>query len=627
MPNSTMTASASHRPLPSIFDLAEQFQAERNMPPTAQAPAGQSISGTATTSAVSYRMDPQPAANEPIPWDADAWLSAFGDALDAEDSDQQNALAVLAQQAMADAQQRGDTAREQSISAAAIKARNARDEAAEEARAQQPTVPNVEMPFGAGAVTLPLTQASTGQQVAPATAGKPKIDYESRELLRYISEDFVMWASGSKLVAYHIESGDELGEKGFEQYCAKHYGDVLYITQDKDGKDVEQRVPAGKVWWQWNEPQRRVVRRIVMEPTSKPELEDNPEAFNRWHVLKHTMAERNMSATRADIQILANHLMYLSDGDVVGVAFFLCWLAQLYQTPEIKMPTAQTLYSKHGRVGKNLMQRLISKVFGKPLVASCTGKMLQKNFDDAIEHKRIVFINELARSDRADGYENFKSQVSEEDTQFEGKGRASKEIRNIAHYIITTNHEDALPLMENDGRIAVLRCTSERQSDAYYKTLVEWIDGPGAPALANVLATWEFPAGWDPYAPVPQTAAAKAMQKAARGDLACTLEVLSREGAQPFDKDCGRVMAMIAILDTAHSAALRGIKVNHRTLPAALERLGAVQIGSGTASKDSAWFWRNQDYWASVPTAVLLAYIRDSIIPDDYPKTEVSDHE
>lgn len=437
-----------------------------------------------------------------------------------------------------------------------------------------------------------------------------KIDHESREILKYISEDFVMLATAGKVVAYHIESGDELGKEGFKQYCAKHYGDVLLMIPGKnDGDpDTEKRTPAGDIWWEWNEPERRVVRRIVMEPTSKPENDDNPEVFNRWHIVKHTMAERDPSATAADIVILANHLMYLSGGDVVGVTYFLCWLAQLYQKPEIKIPTAILLYSKNGRVGKNLLQRLISKVFGKPLVASCTGKVLQSNFMDAIEHKRIIFINELARSEKADGYENFKSQVSEEDTQFEGKGRASREIRNIAHYIITTNHGDALPLMERDGRIAVLRCLAERQDDQYYKTLVDWIDGPGAGALAQILATWKFPADWDPYAPVPQTAAAKAMQAESRGAMVCLLDELIEEGCAPFDKDIGRINDLIPQLDTAYGAILRGLKLNNRTLPAALERLGHGQLAminyitpEGTWKSARIWCWRNIEKWKLTP--------------------------
>lgn len=448
------------------------------------------------------------------------------------------------------------------------------------------------------------------------------IDHESREILKYISEDFVMLASGSKLVAYHIQSGDELAKEGFQKYCAKHYGDVMILMpDDKDGKPVDpKRVPAGDIWWEWNDPARRVVRRVVMEPTSLPELDDNPETFNRWHMLKHTMAERNTSATADDIAILANHLMYLSGGDVVGVTYFLCWLAQLYQTPEIKIPTAILLYSKYGRVGKNLLQRLISKVFGKPLVASCTGKVLQSNFMDAIEHKRIIFINELARSEKVDGYENFKSQVSEEDTQFEGKGRASREIRNIAHYIITTNHGDALPLMEKDGRIAVLRCLDPRKDDEYYKELVAWIDGPGAGALAQILATWRFPADWDAYAPTPQTAAARAMQEESRGALVCLLDELIEEGMAPFDKDIGRINDLIPQLDTAYSALLRGAKLNNRSLPAALERIGHFQLpmlnyyaADGERKCTRVWCWRNREKWEAMPPqdiAVAMGLIK-----------------
>lgn len=442
------------------------------------------------------------------------------------------------------------------------------------------------------------------------------IDHESREILKYISEDFVMLASGSKLVAYHIESGDELGKEGFQKYCAKHYGDVLVILPpDKDGNPVEpKRAAAGDIWWEWNDPMRRVVRRVVMEPTSKPELDDNQELFNRWHVLKHTMAERDTSATAENIAILASHLMYLSGGDVVGVTYFLCWLAQLYQKPEIKIPTAILLYSKYGRVGKNLLQRLISKVFGQQLVASCTGKVLQKNFDDAIKHKRLVFINELARSEKVDGYENFKSQVSEEFTQFEGKGDKSTEIRNIAHYIITTNHGDALPLMEKDGRVAVLRCLDHRKTDEYYKELVAWIDGPGPGALAQILATWVFPKDWDPYAPTPQTAAARAMQAEARGPLVCLLEELIDEGSAPFDKDIGRINDLIPQLDTAYGAILRGTKLNNRTLPAALERLGHgqltmanFQLPDGAWKTAKPWCWRNKDEWSKSDGQTIAA--------------------
>lgn len=469
------------------------------------------------------------------------------------------------------------------------------------------------------------------------SSAKTKIDDESKEILRYISEDFVMLTRASSVVAYHVESGDELGKDGFKQYCDKHYGEIVLIDE-KDGQQTQTRAASGDIWWAWKDPMRRVVRRIVMEPTSKPESDDNPEVFNRWHVLKGTMAEPDYHATTDDIGILFRHLMYLSGGDAVGVMFFLNWLAQLYQTPEIKMPTAVLLYSKAGRVGKNLMQRLLTKVFGKPLVGGCTGKQLQKNFDDAIEHKRLVFINEIARSEKADGYENFKSQVSEEFTQFEGKGRASKEIRNIAHYIVTTNHEDALPLMEGDGRIAVLRCLEPRKDDAYYDELVAWIDGPGAPALANVLATWRFPAGWKPHAPVPQTAAAKAMQAAARDELEVLLAELVEAGAEPCDKDIIFVAELCAKLNTLYGNSLRR-SANLTSAGRALKAIGAelcekrIESPDGKTPKRKFYLLRNKEQWANatpkqradhMKTGKRLFTVQQ---PDDRMKTEGECHE
>jgi hypothetical protein len=352
--------SNSITPGEDIHSLFAQYTAKQTTVPPAQAHVQQSITGTATTSAVSFVATPQPAANEPIKWDAGVWLAAFYDALDAEDTDQQDALALTAKQAMEDAQQRGDVDRERSIRAAATEARNAREEA------QTSPVPNVEVPFGSQPAASLLSPPSTDQQLpavkqttAPEVQPKGGIDRESREILKYISEDFVMLASGTKLMAYHVATGDEMGKEGFRQFIASHYGKVV-MTVVKDGNATEKEAPAGDIWWDWNDPQRRVVRRIVMEPTSKSayqDADDNPEVFNRWHVLKETMVEPDGHSTRADIKIFEDHLLFLSDNDQAGVEHFLCWLAWMYQFPEKKkQPVAPYFSSPLGGVGKSMMR-------------------------------------------------------------------------------------------------------------------------------------------------------------------------------------------------------------------------------------------------------------------------------
>lgn len=422
----------------------------------------------------------------------------------------------------------------------------------------------------------------------------------SLPVLAQISADFVMLTTGVTM-AYHIASGDQLGKEGFIQYCTRHYGDVALTNAEGQ----IQTMASGACWWNWKDASKRVVRRIVMEPTSASEYGpgQDPTVFNRWHILKMEMATPDFAANNETIAPLIEHLMYISDGDVEGVRYFLNWLAWLWQHPEAKIPTAIMLYSKATRIGKTMLGELLKKVFGPSLVKSVDGLKLHSNFMDAFEHKRIAVLNELARSDKQDSYERFKSLVSEVDMEFEGKGRASKEVRNFLHFIITTNNADALPLMENDGRILVLRCESARRPNEYYRQFAEWIEGPGPGLVAGAFAQWVFPAGWDHKAPVPQTAAVLRTQREARGTLYEVIAELIDNERPPFDKDMGRCTTLIEQLMTLYPGNMRALKLTHKSLPAALIAAGAEQIPTNYKSKKGTninamvWCWRNKEKW------------------------------
>lgn len=429
--------------------------------------------------------------------------------------------------------------------------------------------------------------------------------------LYQISADFVMLA-GAEARAYHIASGDKMGKEAFTQYCSKHYGDIALTNAD--GNLVTK--DSGAIWWDWKDASKRVVRQIVMEPTSEPENLFS-DVHNRWYVLKQEMAEADPGAQLTEIEILINHLMYISDGDVIGVAYFLNWLAQLWQTPGIKIPTGIMFYSRNGRVGKSLLAKLLGYVFGESLVKSCAGSVLHKSFNDAVEHKRIMVLNELARNDKVDNYETFKSLVSEGTMEFEGKGRASKEVKNFLHWIITTNNSDCLPLMDKDGRILVMRCEAERKDNAYYENLIDWIEGPGPELLAGCFAKWQFPADWDPYAPVPQTEACKVTQLESRSMVGGFVKELISTAKPPFDKDLGRVTGLIEQLGTLYPSNIKSLRLNSRTLPAALTELGHIQIPvtytttKGTKISTPVWCWRDKERWLNEPGQVVGDYLGD----------------
>lgn len=388
-------------------------------------------------------------------------------------------------------------------------------------------------------ITLPLGQG-VGKPTAQVGAGKPAnlkrtLDRHSEELLRQISREFFQVGGKAGLLAYHIDSGDQMNQAAFDAYCAcpEHFGTVLFL--DEDGNEVA-RESSGLVWWARQGVGRRVVRRIVMEPTRVPEADGNPEVFNLWYHRRKSMAVPKEGAKLEDIEIFVRHLLYLADGDQVVVTFFLNWLATLYQRPEIKIPSGILMYSKEGGVGKSMLWTLLAAVFGKSMVGTCAGKALTKSFDDVTEFKRLLFVNEAVKAEKADWYEKFKNMISEEQVSFEGKNRAAKDIVNCCHFLLTTNHLDALPLMQGDRRMAVFMCTAEPKPESYYVELREWMEGPGPALLAGVLATWDL-SNFNPFAHVPQTNAAKTLQNAAQGPLFAKIVEMLDGRVAPFDKD------------------------------------------------------------------------------------------
>lgn len=439
-----------------------------------------------------------------------------------------------------------------------------------------------------------------------------QIQPASLPTLYRISADFVMVTADGALHALKVSTNKRMTRDGFIQFCSKHYGDVFII----DAQNNPVRKDSGTIWWQWDDVSRRVVSTVVMEPTKEPE-DPYGETFNRWYVLKHEMAVPDMTCDMSAVKKLYDHLMFISDNDHEGSVYFLHWMAWLWQNPDAKIPVAIMLYSKFGGVGKTILSRLLSHIFGAPLVCSVRGSVINSRFMDAVEHKRIAVLNELARADRQDVYEDLKSLISDPETTFEGKGRAVQLIANYLHLIITTNNADCLPLMAGDRRVLVLRCESKPKEQEYYDELNDWIDGDAPEQLAGCFARWTFPPEFNPNGHAPQTKATRVTQKESRNGFAILIEELLVSKKPPFDKDMGRITGMIEQLNTLYPGNLKAHKVNNKTLPTALSQLGAKHEHVNITAKDGArmrvpvWIWRNYAQWMEGPEADISDYLSE----------------
>lgn len=423
----------------------------------------------------------------------------------------------------------------------------------------------------------------------------------SYEIMQRLCEDFVMLAGEGAEKAVYIRGRELLpmGRGGFELYVAQHYGE---LSIKKKGEDELVPFGAGRAWWSTSWWRRRVVRKIVMIPTAEPENQSAPE-FNRWYVLKLEMVEPNLSATMADVKLLTGHLQHLAGGDMAPVVCFINTLAWMYQHPDDHVGILHFFCSPKGGAGKSLIYHILRRVFGESMVTECSGDTLKSKFGDAIDGQRLVVVNELSRSDKQDDYERLKNQTTESTVIYEGKGKAAKKVRNITQFIITSNHDDALPLMQNDRRVNVFLCNEPPKPQDYYEKLMAWIEGPGAAQFAGILARWEFPEGWTNYSHAPQTAAALKLQRIARGTLVNKFEELMEMGEAPFERDfvvveevCNKLKELPLAIECNSTTAGKALK----TLCGDPVKVDITKSGKKQKRKLAmVYYIRNEEGWKS----------------------------
>ena len=71
-----------------------------------------------------------------------------------------------------------------------------------------------------------------------------------------------------------------------------------------------------------------------------------------------------------------------------------------------------------------------------------------------------------------------------------------------------------------------------------------------------MLRTWVFPEGWNPYAPAPQTEAARTIQRESRGTLHALVEELIEGRKSPFDRDLVTVTSACLAIETQYGKIL-----------------------------------------------------------------------
>ena len=169
---------------------------------------------------------------------------------------------------------------------------------------------------------------------------------------------------------------------------------------------------------------------------------------------------------QAVVQLFLDHIAMLIE-DEREQAIFLDWLSYVYQNPGKRVHWAVLLWGIEGN-GKSYFFNVMRTLMGENAKEISTS-MIERPFNDwavgsvlsCVEEIRISGTNKWAILDK------IKPMLTNDTIPVEPKGRASYSAPNFASYLMLTNHQDAIPVSNNDRRYCVIFTRQAEESDLF----------------------------------------------------------------------------------------------------------------------------------------------------------------
>lgn len=143
--------------------------------------------------------------------------------------------------------------------------------------------------------------------------------------------------------------------------------------------------------------------------------------------------------------------------------YFEWWLAHAVRKPEERIIATPVLKSEHG-VGKGfLVETLLSNLIGKQSVAVCGLKDVVGDFNDIVQGKTLLLIDEVYKSKKSttDALKSFQGNST---IPLKRKHKPTVTIDNYINFIVTSNSHVPLILEEGDRRFWVPEFISHKES-------------------------------------------------------------------------------------------------------------------------------------------------------------------
>jgi hypothetical protein len=286
-------------------------------------------------------------------------------------------------------------------------------------------------------------------------------------------------------------------------------------------------------------------------------------------------------------QMFLWHLKYLIP-DPASREHLINWLSWLVQHPDQKMMHAVLLLGRK-RTGKSWFAELLKVLLGSANCSEPSKRRVASDFNGWLAYRQLIIIHELREKGARGLYDELKELITQGTVGINLKGVESFEVGNFANFFTISNHEDALPIDDQEGRYLVIRCADEpafgkgtSRSKEYYKRLFACVGSPDEPGdearrvlnllLTRDLSNWDGKgSSYDGRGTAPETEAKADMVEASRSSLEKFLLWALETGERPFSCSIINPKDVLNALPLDIEAASRNV----RAVEMALREIGA----------------------------------------------------
>lgn len=365
------------------------------------------------------------------------------------------------------------------------------------------------------------------------------------------------------------------------------YAHRRYMRINAAGEPKE--VNAAQEWLRWT--RRREHTRLDYMPGGPATLHDG--ALNLWRGW-------GVEPVEGDVTPFTKLLDYVFQGNDVGRAWFMKWLAYPLQHPGAKLYTSVLLFSLPQGTGKSLLGLTMGKIYGDNFTV-VSQEELQADFNAWARNKQFALGEEITGSDSRRAADKLKHLVTRETVTINAKYQPTYTLPDRLNYLLTSNHPDALHLERHDRRFFVHEITAPPLAQTFYDAYDKWYRGTGPAHLFHHLLHKVDLRGFNPRAPAPATDAKEDMVALSRSDLDLFTGTLREDpdqilrfGASVAKRDLWTIDELLVLADP--DGLKRTTKI---ALSKALRRAGFRQMPMTRTESGAKRLWavREQDKW------------------------------